>query len=1110
MKLTFPLVLLCCLQVSAKVYPQETFTLKMDKVGVDRVLTKIQRESSYRFFYNEKNLKDLAPVSISVKQATLAQILDNVLGSSLYYRIVDSNMVVISPREDLSSQHKIQGTVLDEKGTPLPGVTVQIKGTSQGITTGTDGKFSLVIPENAVLTVSFIGYQTQEITPGNQASLIIRLTASSSGLDEVVVVGYGTQKRESITGSIASVKGEQLSVAPVASVANSLAGRLPGLVSLQSSGQPGFDAAKLSIRGFGDALIIVDGVEADFNTLDPNQIASVSILKDGAASIYGSRAGNGVILITTKRGQLGKPVISLNSSYTIQGITMMPKPVSAGQQAELAREEYLQSGKPEANAPYTAEQVQKFYAGTDPQYPNTNWYDELIRDWAPMWQHNIAVRGGSEKIKYYGYFGYENQGTLWKKSGSNYNRYNLMSNVDAKISDNFSLQLDLYSSVGTRKYPPRLASTTATKTAAWEDFWRTSPTYPAALPDPEKNSYADGGGTGGALMTTSMDIAGYAKSVSQDLRGTMALNYQSHAIEGLSAKIFMNYAQNYTTGTVFEKPYKYFTYDYATQTYTQAGSYNARANMTITDTKSRTITGQLSLNYDKTIATDHHLRVLALYEVIDYYNDYLSARRQDFMTDAIDQLYAGSLSGMSNNGSASEMGRASYVGRLNYSYKDKYLLESSLRADASAKFPANERWGYFPSISLGWRLTEENFMKRFGSLDELKLRASYGTSGDDGVGNFQYLTGYQIASSGVTGLSYLFGNNGSVPALLSKGLANPNLTWEKIKIYNAGFEFSLWKGKLYGTGDVFYREETGIPATAITTLPASFGATLPPQNLNSLNNRGFELELGTGGRLGDLVWNVSGNISWSRSKWMHYEEPDYSNDPQQKRINQKSGRWTDEVFGYLTDGLFTSQKQIDDLGFNQDGNTAAPNSSLRPGDLRYKDMVPDSILNWQDQWLIGKGATPHWMFGFNTNFKYKDFDLSALFQGAFGYYKDINVSLGSVYTTVLYDERWTEQNNNPNALVPRLGGRGAGFSDYRYKKAGYLRLKTFSLGYNLPQRWAQAAKLAQARLYVAGTNLVTFDKLKKYGLDPEAPSGMSGSFYYPQQRTISVGANVSF
>lgn len=1105
------LLVLFCLNSATPAIAQEnaeaktSITIKKHQ-SLKSVFAELQSRSAFHIIYDPAIINDKTEAD---PQNFFGETIPNILEKLGFAFTITNKSIILTRFAPKVANLLISGIVQDTLGQPLPGVSVRIEGTNNGVATNQQGKYTLQADAGNILQFSMLGFTTQERPVIGQSAVNVTLAeANATALNEVVVVGYGTQKRESITGAISSVKGKELTTAPSANVTNTLAGRLPGLVSLQSSGQPGFDDASLNIRGFGNPLVIVDGVESNFNNIDPSEIASISILKDGAASIYGARAGNGVILVTTKRGLDGKPVITLNSSNTMQGITTMPKPVSSGQQAELQREAYLQSGQAPANVPWTEEQVQKFYNGGDPQYPNTNWYNVLIRNWAPMWQHNISVRGGSDRVKYYGYLGYEDQQTVWKQSGGDYNRYNLLSNVDAKVSKNFSLELNLSSTLYNRKYPPRLASTTATNTAGWGDFWSTMPTYPSTLPDPTKNSYAEGGGTGGAHMTTNTDIAGYAKSTSQDIKVSTALNYESQSIEGLSAKLFFNYFQNYTTGTTFQKSYQYYTYDNTTKTYSLAGAFSP-TTMTVTDTKNRQITGQLSINYDRTFAQSHHLKILALYEGIDYYSDYLYANRQDFITTAIDQLYAGSTNGMSNNGSASVMGRSSFVGRLNYSYKNKYLLESILRADASAKFPSDKRLGFFPSISAGWRISQENFMKALKGLDELKLRASYGSAGNDGVGNFQYLTGYQIASNTLTYAgSYLFGTGGGQPVIVSTGLPNPNLTWEKIKIYDIGLDFSLWNRKLYGTGDIFYRTEDGIPATAVTSLPSSFGAMLPPQNLNSLTNRGFELSVGTSGNLGGLRWDVSGNISWSRAKWKHYEEPTYT-DPDQKRIYQKSGRWTDQVSGYLTDGLFTTQKEIDNLGFNQDNNLNAPNSSLRLGDIKYVNVNGDSILNWKDQVVIGEGTTPHWMSGFNINLSYKNFDLSGLFQGAFGFYKDVALSLGGVYTTTQYDDRWTTTNNNPHAIIPRLGGRGVGFSTYSYKNSSYLRLKTFSLGYNLPERWINKAGISHVRVYLAGMNLLTFDGLKKYGLDPEAPSGMSGS-YYPQQRTVSFGASVSF
>jgi TonB-linked SusC/RagA family outer membrane protein len=1081
-------------------------TLSLEKGTFEQVFQEIRKQTGYNVLCDAEIIQTKVS-NLQFNNAKVETVLQKCFeGLHLTYTISRNTIIVKRRPADPPTANTVQavitGKVTDKKGEPLPGVSVKIKGTSTGTTTDTEGKFSLSgAGPGSILVFTYLGFASQEVPVNDRSSLQVTLNEQSAELNEAVVVGYGTQRKGNITGSIATVNGSAITKAPIASATNALAGRLPGLVSLQPNGQPGADAAQLSIRGFGDALVIVDGIEQDFRFIDPNQIESISILKDASASIYGSRAGNGVILVTTKRGNTGKPVFTLNSSQTLQGITVMPKPVNAGQYTELAREAHLQSGQPEATAPFTEEQVQKYYAGNDPLFPNTDWYDELIRSWAPQQQHNLSIRGGSDAIKYYGFIGYLNQETVFKKNGGDYKRYNFQSNIDAKILDNLSLELTIASIIEDRKFPQ--TSIASGEASAWGYLWNTPPIYAAHFPDPSKIPFADGNGTGGAHVVSNMDISGYNNTDGQSLRGSFALNYNFKAIDGLSARAFGTYNANYVSNRVFLKPVTLYSYDPASGVYSVAGtsSSGTRASMNTRDDKNRTLTVQYSLKYDKTFGADHHITALALYEAIDFKGDWISAGRKDYLTAAIDQLSAGNTVGMSNNGSASEMGRLSYVGRLNYGYRDKYLLESIFRADASAKFPAGARWGYFPSVSLGWRITEEPFMKGLRNIDHLKIRASYGEAGNDAIGNFQYLSGYMVSQ-----YPYILGP-GAQQGLAPKGLPNPNMTWEKIKTYNAGTDFSFFNRKLYGELDIFYRKRSGILGNRATTVPTSFGATLPLENLNSINDRGFELNLGTAGKINELSYIINGNVSWSRAKWDHYEEPNFT-DQDQARINTRSGKWTDRQFGYLADGIFTSQKEIDDLAFDQDQRG---NATLRPGDLRLKDVNGDGVLDWRDQVEIGQGNVPHWMLGLNTDLRYKNFDFSALFQGAMGHHTYITFFQGKNYASYVYDERWTQENNNPNALVPRLGGAGTNhnYTDARYKKAGYVRLKSVALGYSLPKPLLNRLRVTQVRFYLAATNILTFNKLGKYDIDPEAPTSESGR-YYPQQKTISFGANLSF
>lgn len=1005
----------------------------------------------------------------------------------------------INEGNTISQQEKrqITGVINDPQGEPIIGANIVEKGTTNGVVTDANGKFTLSVSGNAVLQISYVGYTRQEIEVKGKNNFSIVLREDSHGLDEVVVVGYGSQKKSTLTGAVSTVNSKDITVTPISNTANALTGRLPGLVTVQSEGRPGFDAASLNIRGYGSPLVIIDGVEGDLSMLNPNSIESISILKDGSASIYGARAGNGVLLVTTKRGGMSKPIFTFNASITGQGITNYPKKVSSGQYAEMRREAHIQSGQSPDTAPFSEEDIRKYYDGSDPRYfPNTDWFKELINNWAPQQEYNISVRGGNDRIKYYGFLGYLNQKTFWKPDGGGYRRYNLQSNVDMKLTNDLSMQVDVSSTIKDIREPSRSADRQG---SLWQDLWAAFPMYLPRWPDPDKLPYV--GLTPPIYASANRDISGYNDNETQRVMGTLSFNYEAPFIKGLSAKILLNYLKDFSKQKSFTKGYQMWEYSFEDDIYTPRGDTRGETNLSVRRWENRTLNAQFLLTYEKTINEDHHLKILGVYEGMDYRYDYLYGRRSNYLTTSIDYLYAGDASTATNDETASEMARRSYIGRINYSYKNKYLFETILRADASAKFASNNRWGYFPSVMFAWRISEESFMSNQKILDDLKLKLSFGQAGNDGVGNFQYLTGYQFRGNFGT---YMFGDT-YYQGLYSRGLSNPDLTWEEMSLYNVGVEYSILQRKIYGEVDVFYRERSKIPAKRNISLPNTFGAELPDENINSINDRGFDFRIGTAGVLQDFTWDASVILSWSRAKWDHYEEPAYE-DPDQIRINKKSGKWTDITFGYKSDGLFTSQEEIDNLTFDQDQQG---NKSLRPGDIKYIDVNNDGKLDWRDQVEIGKGQLPHWTLGFNISLTYKDFDFSALFQGAFGHYANINLTQDM---SNYYDLRWTEANNDSHALVPRLGGAATNgyFSDYRFKSAGYLRLKTASLGYNLPKDLIGKVNLSQVRFFVSGTNLFTLDKLRKYGLDPEVPSISNSGSYYPQQRTISLGTTITF
>lgn len=1104
MKLTFFFLVISLLTFTAGATAQKV-SISFNHAKVKKVLSAISKQTGLGVAYSEQIVNQDRVVSIHVEDADATVALDKlVANTNLGYEIKNNKIYLfekqfINPKAaGIQQKKQISGTVTDQNGEPIIGANVVEKGTTNGTVTDIQGNFALNINTNSTLIVSYIGYNTKEIQTDNNSTINIKLQEDSQSLEEIVVVGYGTQKKVNLTGAIASVESKDLTVAPVGNTTNALAGRLPGLTVIQNNGQPGSDGANLNIRSFGNPLVIVDGVEAAFHTIDPNIIESISVLKDGSAAIYGSRAGNGVILVTTKRGINQKPMITFTGNLTLQGVTTMPRTVNAGQYAELMTEKWLNEGRDPSLVPYTTEQIQKYYEGNDPQYPNTDWYKELIRNWTPMQQYNVSIRGGSDKIKYYGFIGYMDQKSMWKKNGGGYERYNLQSNIDASINKNLSFKLDLAAIIETDIYSAR-----ARNNAEWADFWSTLPTAPATLPDPSKVSYADGAGTGGAHVSTNYKLFGHDKRENQNYKGTGTLIYKVPRIEGLTAKVLVNAIVNYKKTTKFSKPIDFYTYDVASGTYTLAASLGNTAQLEVQQDRNYSIMTQASLNYEKIFAGEHNFSALLLFEGIDSNSDWISAGRDNFLSPSIEQIYAGDNSTAKNNGSAAEGGRMSYVGRINYSFKDKYLFEVTLRADASAKFSPTKRWGYFPSVSAAWRISEENFMNDASYLDNLKLRLNYGQSGNDDVVNFQYLSGYKL--QGFAG--YLIGDN-PMKAIYSSAIPNSELSWEEIKIINAGLDFSFLNKKIYGEFDAFYRKRTGIPATRQTSLPSTFGASLPQENINSMDNRGFELTLGSHFEISDFMFDISGNLAWSRDKWIHYEEPEYT-DPDDIRMNKRSGNWTSRLFGYRSDKLFRSQAEIDALTFQQDNNN---NASLRPGDVRFINTNGDEILDWRDKVELGANY-PHWTMGLNINAKYKNFDLTALFQGAFAYYTDVWLMrpTSKVYSEQVYDLRWNEKDNDTEALVPRIGGSSLNeeASDYRYKKAGYLRLKNASFGYNIPKSLLSRLSIEQARISISGTNLFTFDRLKKYHIDPEAPFGGAG-YYYPQQKTISFGLNVTF
>ncbi len=1092
------------LLVSSSIAAISQISLTMKNRPVREVIKEIEKVSDYRFFYNDE-LSDLNKIiSIDVKNGDIKDIMELIARQAAVSYVLKANHQVVLSLATVNQQKdvvKITGKVIDDQGEGVIGANVMEKGTTNGTITNMDGEFSLEVPNKATLQISYIGFNTQEIPVNGQKSFTIRMTEDTQSLDEVVVVGYGTQKKLNVTGAVATLKNEELVKSPVASTTNALVGRLPGLIAKQKSGQPGFDAADINIRSFGSALVIVDGVEQSFNNIDANEIESVSILKDASAAIYGARAGNGVILVTTKRGQSGKPNISFNGTLTSQSYTNFPEPVNAGQYATLFREAQINSGIPENQTKFSEEDIAKYFAGNNPQYPSTNWYDEIMKKSALQQQYNLTIRGGTDVVKYYTFLGYLSQDGMFKGGNTGYRRFNVRSNLDVNLTSDLTFSLDL----SAIKDDVRQSNRPASEEWFWMDFFDSTPTSHASFPDPTKVPHI-GPGPFNAIINTHEDLGGYDKTYKNTLNGAFTVNYKVRPVPGLSAKLKLNYQQVSYDRKNWTKQNDIWDYDYATDTYTLYGK-SMPTSLKQEFHKNQVITGQFSLNYDRVINKDHAINGLALVEIIDYNNGNFSAYRENYVTSAIDQLFAGGTINQQANGSASVSGRASFVARANYAYQGKYLLEATARYDGSPNFPKDKRWGFFPSLSAGWRMSEEAFIKNnLTWIDNLKLRAGVSQTGFDSVGAFQYLTGYKFEGYNVLG-------GKEVPGLTTTGIANTNISWETMTLYNVGLDLSVLNNKLYSEIDVFYRKRDDMLGTRVVSLPNTFGATLPSENINSQSTRGFEVLIGHRGNFGEFSYDISGNVSWSRSKWIHYDEPDYT-DPDDIRLKKKSGQWIDVYNAYKSDGLFTSQEEIDNLGYDMDG---MGNTSLRPGDIKILDLNNDGEVDWRDASTIGSGGTPHIIYGINLNMKYKGFDLSVFAQGAADYYVQLqsgNINIDGVRTPfkVIWNERWTPENNDRNAIIPRqkIGQTTNNWnSDYWYKNASYLRLKNLTLGYTFDKGLIRNLRMENLRLFVVGTNLFAINPLRKYGLDPETPDATRG-WSYPVTKSVSLGLNVTF
>jgi TonB-linked SusC/RagA family outer membrane protein len=1016
--------------------------------------------------------------------------------------------------EPAQSKTHITGTVVDQTGEPIIGANVVEKGVAaNGTTTDADGKFSLNVSPGATLVVSYVGYVTQEITVTTQTTISVTLVEDLRSMDEVVIVGYGMQKKMSLTGSVATVSTKELQSIPVSNLTAALSGRLSGVNINQFTGSPG-TSSSLSIRARGtwnntDPLYVIDGVVRDkfaFDGLNANDVENISVLKDGSsAAVYGARAANGVVLVSTRKGAIGKPVISYNGSIGVSSATKLPATQNAYNQAVLIND-YLdqQTNVSKDDTRYfTSDELDYF------KTHNWNWLGEALRD-PVVNHHSLNVAGGNEHVRYFMGGSYHYETGIF--DNINYRQYTLRGNIEANITKNLiaSLNLNMDNRL-MRRSEWRYDSGNNTQYDLFKALlMRTgqTPPYvnglPVGLPFVEWHP-----------LEIISGIGGYDRKKYGNYEATLSLQYNIPGIEGLSVKVLYNKYDTYYFRKEFRLPYAKYKF----QTTGGHGHILDLENPTVVGEEERNDGNFLQerqemgnnyqlngfITYDRTFGK-HDISALLVYEQAEGTYDWFQAERQNYVSDVVDQLDAGgTTNAVFPTGSGSEDGRLSYIGRLNYGYADKYLLEASFRYDGSVKFAPNKRWGFFPSVSFAWRISEENFFKNSVSfVNDLKLRGSVASLGNDAVGGWQWGQRYNMTDGQYFGVLTTGVQSGTLP--------NPDITWEKSVSYEGGLDASFLNNKIILGFNGFYRHTYDILGSRLATLPTTFGASMPSENYATIDTKGFELELSYFGNIGQANYYVKGNLGYAVNKLIYQDEAENLR-PYQSKI----GLNTDIANGLIATGIIRTQADLDALpaGYTVYG------SKPELGMLNYKDLRgpnsddPDGVIDDNDVDWIQKHTSPPVNYGFGLGGNWKNLALDLYFQGVGKY--DVMLTGGSgarginarqVETNLnFWTDHWTA--DNPNASMPKVYNNQADrVSTFWMKNGAYLRLKNITLSYELPKRIVDKLKIGQWKIFLEGQNLFLLQDHVKW-FDPELGNTANNAYLYPITKTYSFGINLT-
>lgn len=1067
----------------------QTISAEISEVSLtEAVYMLIQEVDGLTLNYNPDIIPEGETINASFQNVTLEKALSQILAErKLTYLATKKGQIVLVPNnQEQQELDTVTGTVTDsETNEPLPGVNVSVEGTYLGTSTNIDGEFQIEIPSlEETLIFTYVGYERKHVELEGRPELDISLVSAVIAGEEVVIVGYGEQRIENLTGSVSQIGGERLEIQGAILPSAALMGSSAGVTVSQQSGQPGRNHGNIQIRGIGtlsnsDALVLIDGVQGNIDDVATSDIQDISVLKDAAsAAIYGSRAANGVILIQTKRGQQETILFDYKSHYGINQPTRQPEYVDAGTFMRLENEGSTNLGGPQI---WSDDFIQEWKENhkTDPDnYPNTDWVDEVFSGSGFQQTQQLAVSGRQGSVRYRGSLNYDQEiGTI---PSFGFNRYSVRLNTDIDVTDRIDFQADLNT---VRTDRERSAHSIFLIT---EQAYRIPPIYAA--------QFSDGGwgpGWDGRNPLAYVHDGGQRTDEDYVVRGRFSANYNA-PVQGLEFDI--SYSPYYQSGFFKRMRKNYQVHDPNTGEL----MHTEPEQNDLLQGFHRNFTHNLNFitNFQTVLQDVHNFEVLGGYELIDYQRDVFNAYREDFILQDFEQLNAGSTANQQNSGRATAYNLQSFFGRINYNYDSRYLFEANLRYDGSSRFAEGNRWGVFPSFSAGWNISDEAFMQNIEPISELKIRGSWGILGDQELnGNFPYIATVHLDRE------FIFGGEPQLGAA-QLSLANENLTWEETTTLNFGTDLGFFNQRLSLSFDWFKRRTEDILLQL--PIPQIIGMSAPFQNAGVVENTGWELEAAYRDHVGrEAFFEISFNLSD-----VNNEVVDLRNaGPFISAYSIiKEGEPINSYYGYVADGLFQTQQEINEHA-NQPGNIA-------PGDIKYRDLNEDGVITPDDRTVIGD-PFPRYTFGINLDASYRNFDLSALFQGVGK--RDVLLRGRPVWplwhagkvTKEQAEDYWTPE--NPDATYPRLTQatthNNFQGSSYWIYDASYLRLRNLVVGYSLPPDLTNRLNIRNARIYVLGQNLFTlFDDLPQ-GVDPNVPDHTTGDFY-PVNRLISAGIEI--